>query len=486
MVDQIKPCIIGVAQKTWRPTKGYAPHPLVQAAEIAKIAAADCTNESVLSFINELDLVLPLSWKYDDPCSQLAAALSLPDGERKLSGLSGTSPQRFINDAAESIIQGRKRAILVCGAEAFATRKLAKKQQLELGWPAPTRRNAPAFEDPLIPTEITHEVFQAYATFAMLDSARRAHLGIGLEEYRKNEAEMMAKLSTVAAENTAAWFARAYGSDDLFNLDTSNRMIAYPFSRNTMAFMDVDMASAVIVASEDLADELGVPKEKRVYLHGWDYQKEPPYIAQRKDLWRCPSMENAGHNAMAMAGVTINDIQHLDLYSCFPSALNFCKDALEISDTDGRSLTVTGGLPYFGGPGNNYTAHSITAMVQKLRQNDGQFGLTSGIGMHMTNHVFTIFSTNKPDRLVIPKASSGEQQVCVIEERVDGPAIIMAYTVLHEKSGNCALAICELANGHRCYAKCFNEAVLKSMEETEWVGKSVLLSNNKDNINIFG
>ncbi|HEY6131134.1 MAG TPA: hypothetical protein VIV27_03910, partial [Halioglobus sp.] len=380
------PCIIGVAQRTWRQDDGDAPHPLEQNVEVCRLAMADCGNPAVINGIDELDVVRSLSWHYDDLPGALAAALGLKKGERKLSGMSGTSPQRFIGDAAEKILRGERRAVLVTGGEALATRKRAKKTGRQLSWPAAQGKPDFPFEDPHLPTEISHDIRQAYTTFAILDSARRAHLGLTPEENRRQEAAMMARLSARAAENPLAWFRKAHTAESLFDLTDNDRMVASPFSKNTMAFMDVDMAAALVVTSHEMADALDIPEQKRIYLQGWGYAKEPPYIAQRAELFHSPAMRTASDQAFAMAGKDMAAIDFLDIYSCFASNVNFTRDILGIADHDLRPLTVTGGLPYFGGPGNNYTTHSIASMVELLRDNRGSSGLVTGVGMHMTNH----------------------------------------------------------------------------------------------------
>ncbi len=486
------PCIIGVAQQTWRARQGDAPHPLLQCVEVANAAALDCGNKKILEHLDEIDAVLSISWHYDNLAKQLAEHLQLKDGERKLSGLSGTHPQRFINEAAEKILKGERRAVLITGAEAFATKKRAKKENRTLAWPKAQSKPGQVFEDPFIPTEIAHEVFQAYTTFALLDSARRAKLGLSIQQNRQQEAQMLSRLSEVAAKNPRAWFPKAYTPEQLFEVNNSNRMVSSPYTKNTMAFMDVDMAASLIITSNELADELGVPQEKRIYLRGWGYDKEPPYIAQRQDLWHSPAMARASQHAFRMANLSINDIQHLDIYSCFASSLNFSRDVLFINkqgipDNDPRSLTVTGGLPYFGGPGNNYTTHSVATMVETLRQYRGENGLISGVGMHMTHHVFAIYSSMPAMPVTDIKEDTLVPALKKLQDQANGTATILGYTVNYVLQGNAphansALAVCELINGDRCYARCTDPAILKSMDEEEWVGKQVnLVSENNIN-----
>jgi acetyl-CoA C-acetyltransferase len=468
------PCIVGIAQHTWREESGDAPHPFQQNLEVAHNAVADCGNPAIIDLIDELDVVRSLSWHYDDFPGALAATLGLKNGERRLSGMSGTGPQRFISDAAEKILKGERRAVLVTGAEALATRRRAKKSGRSLDWPKAQSKQEYPFEDPAHPSEISHQIHQAYTTFAILDSARRAHLGLTPEENRQQEAAMMAGLSQRAVDNPLAWFRKAHTAESLYNMTDNDRMVSSPFSKNTMAFMDVDMAAALLITSHELADELEIPAQKRIYLHGWGYAKAPPYIAQRAELFDSPAMRSACDQAFAMAGKQMADIDFLDIYSCFASNVNFTRDVLGIADDDPRPLTVTGGLPYFGGPGNNYTTHSIAAMVERLRENSGSSGLVTAVGMHMTNHSFAIYCS-EPKELNVVAQPGLDSEIKEIIAEVNGPAVIMGYTVMHTRDDRYALAVCELESGARCYARCNDLETVNAMEEEEWVGREVRL-----------
>jgi acetyl-CoA C-acetyltransferase len=473
-MDGSLPCIVGVAQKTWRKEAGDAPHPLLQNVEVAKLAIADCGATAIISRIDELDAVRCLSWHYDDLPGAIADTLGLQPGERKLSGMSGTGPQRFVCDAAEKILKAERRAVLVTGAEALATRKRASRGGKHLDWPKANTKPDYPFEDPHHPSELSHELRQAYATFAILDSARRVHLGLTPEANRRQEAAMMSRLSERAAHNPLAWFPKAHSAESLYNLADNDRMVAAPFSKNTMAFMDVDMAAAILIISHALADELGIPAHKRIYLHGWGYAKSPPYIAQRPCLYDSPAMRAACEHALAMAGTSAADIEFLDLYSCFASNINFTRDVLGIGDDDPRPLTVTGGLPYFGGPGNNYTAHSIAAMVETLRQHPGSSGLVSAVGMHMTNHSFAVYSS-APRDLAVKSVREPDRSVREIIPEANGPAVIVGYTVIHSGPATHALAVCELPGGARCYARCDVPETVAAMAAQEWAGRTVSL-----------
>jgi len=153
------------------------------------------------------------------------------------------------------------------------------------------------------------------------------------------------------------------------------------------------MAAALLVATHERADALGIPPDRRVYLRGWCGANDPVLVAEHPDLGSSPAMAAASAEALARAGAGVDDVAYFDLYSCFPSSLHFAADVLRMDPADPRGLTVTGGLAYHGGPASGYLTHSIAAMVDRLRADAGALGLVSGVGMHMTKHVFGCYSS---------------------------------------------------------------------------------------------
>ena len=246
------------------------------------------------------------------------------------------------------------------------------------------------------PSEISHSVFEAYLTFALFDNARRAHIGTGLDDHRAALGRIMSPMTEIAAGSPHAWFPVARGADEIATPTPDNRMVAYPYTKLMTAIMDVDMAAALVLASTEKADALGVPEERRVYLRGWGYAEDPAHVAGHPELWRSPAMAAAASAALAGAGIGTDDVAHLDLYSCFASSVCFALDALGIGPDDARAgaVTQTGGLPYHGGPGSNYMTHSLAAMAETLRDHAGSYGVVSGVGMHMQKHAYGVWSTD--------------------------------------------------------------------------------------------
>jgi acetyl-CoA C-acetyltransferase len=307
------------------------------------------------------------------------------------------------------------------------------------------------------------------------DVARRARLGIAPDEYRRGLGALLAPMTEVAARNEHAWFRQVRGVDELITATPENRMVGYPYTKYMVSIMDVDMAAAVIVASEEAADALGVPRDRRVYVRGWCYATDPVYVAEHPEMWRSPAMAAASSEALRCAGVGVDDVAHLDLYSCFGSSINFALDALGMEPDDARGVTVTGGLPFAGGAGSDYMMHSIATMVDVLRADAGSFGLVSGVGMHMTKHVFGVYST-VPGEVSLP-VKPAPPPARPIQDAYSGPATVAAYTVVHGRGGDVewGLAVCDLPgeSGARAYARFDDPALMAEAERDELVGASV-------------
>jgi acetyl-CoA C-acetyltransferase len=224
-----------------------------------------------------------------------------------------------------------------------------------------------------------------------------------------------------------------------------------------------------------------------VYPRGWQYATDPVYVAEHPDLARSPAMRVATADALALAGVGVDDCAHLDLYSCFGSSVNFMRDALGIGPDDARPLTVTGGLPYHGGAGSDYLTHAIAQMTRVLREDPGSFGLVTGVGMHMTKHVAGVYSTT-PGPVVEP-GRAPDPAVRPILERAEGPATVAAATAVFGTEGTpeWGVAVCDVdGSGARCYARAEDTDLLDDLAVGEWTGRPVTIGPHpsRDGVNL--
>jgi acetyl-CoA C-acetyltransferase len=501
-------CIVGVGRRTWHrddpevvAAGGQAPEPLEMWDDMARAAADDAGVPGALAALESIDVVYSQSWQYDDPVRRLAERLGASPRRGRYSGIGGSVPHVLVTEVARDVASGDLDLALVAGAEALATVRVLKKAGEKPLWSfRPSERRPFPMELEFDPSEISHAVFEAYLTFALFDNARRGHLGRGLDEHRASLGAVMSRLTEVAAGSPHAWFPVARAADEIAGVTADNRMVAYPYTKLMTSIMDVDMAAALLIASAEKADALGVPEEKRVYLRGSGYAEDAAHVAGHGELWRSPGLAAASSVALAGAGVGADEVAHFDLYSCFASSVCFALDALGLAEDDPRGVTVTGGLPYHGGPGSNYMTHSLAAMTEVLRTDPGSYGLVSGVGMHMQKHAFGVWSTTPPSGPTAGGAGSGTgtgreprtvgaghgaEEVGIVTSP-SGPATVATYSVLHGRDGTPerAVLICDLPESGRCYALLDGgPETLAQAEREELVGRKVTLAP-EDQLNL--
>lgn len=488
------PCLIGTARRTWRDGE-VVPEPLDMWHQLVRAAAEDVgIGRDIVADIDDLGLVHCQSWHYDQPVHRLADRLGLGPGRRTESLLAGTSPQRLINAAATRMLAGEVDVAVVVGGEALSTLRRYSSDGVLPPWshPHPDPPRLPVdLDEWYLPTELAHGVLPAWLTFALLEQARWAARGAQVADRRRLGATM-AGLSAVAAHNPDAWFRHSWEPGDLLTPGPRNRMVATPYTKLMTAFMDVDMAAANLLVTRATADSWGVPDDRRVYLRGWGFARDATHLAARTDLARSPAMIAASAEANRMAGIDLDQVDVFDLYSCFGSAVQFARDALGLADSETRPTTVTGGLPYHGGPSSNYMSHSISHMADHLRTHPEQAGMVTGIGMHMTKHVAALWSA-RPGPIRATAAHHERQRWddtpvtpdVAVAATANGPARVAAATTVFDRhrSTEYAVAICELPDGRRCYARSDDERSVTAVTQGAWVTEDAHLCANDDGTN---
>lgn len=420
------------------------------------------------------------TWPYDDPVGRLCERLGATPRHRHYSGIGGTTPQVLVSSAAEAMQRGELDLALVVGAEALATRRQAKRAGELLAWShRETTRSAYPWEPPH-PSEVDHAVFQAWETFPLWDTARRAHRHDPLDAYARSTARTMAALTEVAARNPHAWRPTALDATTVGTPTADNRFIGWPYTKREVAVMDVDMAAALLLSTVAKADELRVPEERRVHLAASSFAQDPAEVAARDDLGASASMRHTMGAALEAAGIGADDLTALDLYSCFPSSLHLACDALGIEVADPRDLTVTGGLPYAGGPASAYLLHAIAATVDRLRRDPGT-ALVTGVGMHLAKHGAAVYRSSPGWRASreVQAEVDAEQPRRHVHTSYAGPALVGAYTVAHDRDGAPVegLVVLDVPDG-RALARVRRPDLLDDAMARELVGHRVVVATD--------
>jgi acetyl-CoA C-acetyltransferase len=239
----------------------------------------------------------------------------------------------------------------------------------------------------------------------------------------------------------------------------------------------VDMASAIIMCTVALAKELGVDESQWVYPWVGTDAHDTYTVSERGNLYSSPAVRIAGQRALELAGLRVDDLDFVDVYSCFPVAVQVA--AAELGLPLDREPTVTGGLTFGGGPLNNYVMHSIARMVELLRDNPGKKGFVTANGGFLTKHAFGIYSTEAPKGDYKHENLQSEVNACPTREWLvdhEGDVNIESYTVMFSGDepavGHFA---CLTPEGKRTWANSSDPGILQDMQVTEYCGRAACI-----------
>ena len=325
--------------------------------------------------------------------------------------------------------------------------------------------------------------------YPLLENALRAARGWSVEEHRAAIGRLWSGFSEVAAANPYAWLPRAMTPEQIMGTGPANRMIAFPYPKLCTANLGVDQAAAYLCCSVAAARSAGVPEDRWVFpLSGADAE-DHWYLSERPQLHRSPAIRLAGGQALALAGVGVDEVDRVDLYSCFPVVVQMAAAELGLAvDDPGRPLTVTGGLTFGGGPGNNYTAHGIATMVQLLRRQPGAVGLVTGLGWYATKHAVGLYASRPPVhggrdgfRWATPQAEVNALPRCPVDDRATGPVTVETYTVTYDRHGrpDQGIVACRTAAGARTWAVVTDTDELASLVAAEAVGRTGVVGDDR-------
>ena len=490
------PVLVGVGQVTQREADPRAAlQPLDLMAAAARQAADDSgvgarllqalDNVTVIRLFADTSprFVCPFGGSNNPPASVAARIGATQARQRVYTHPGGNMPQWCLNRLGEAIARGELGAALVVGAEALATQKAAQRANIALDWRdtpggiyetwGVARRGWSDLED-------RHGARAAITLYPLFENALRGHRGRSIAEHQRAMGTLLARFAAVAATNPLADRRAGYSAEQISTPGPGNPTIAFPYTRLMSANAYIDQGAAVIVTSLAQARTLGVPRDRWVFLHGCADAHDHWFVTERRDFHSSPAMPEVFAQALAMAGVTLADIAVFDLYSCFVSAVQVACAALGLAEDDPRGLTITGGLPYFGGPGNNYVTHSIAEMVLRLRAAPGQRGLVTANGNYLTKHSAGVYSTDLPtspfspqDPAVLQARLNSLPQPPLVE-LADGAARIETYTVVHDAKGPTgAVVIGRLDGGERFIANTASDAaLLADMQVNDYLGRA--------------
>lgn len=497
-IDPNTPVIVGVAQTCDRvEDPAEAPAPLDSMERVVQLALEDAGGMALPEALDWLAVIrtvpdsMPLpspGWNYDNIAGSVANRLNVRPRRLTYPAPSGNSPQLLVNMFADAIAKGQAEFCVLVGAENARTAAHARRTGVQLDWRDDSAVQQPdVLGDESLPTtkaEFKHGAYLAPTMYAMYDNALTAKYGRTPQEQRVAIGRLMETFSTVAAMNPHSVAHEPKSAEQLITPSDDNRFIAYPYTKYLCANNSVDQAAGLVMMSTAAADRYGIDPSKRVYLHGCGDTQDTWFVSDRSSYTSSPAIERGAREALDNAGVTLADIDFFDIYSCFPAAVQIAADALGLAHDDPRGLTVTGGLPYFGGPGNNYSTHAIAEMVQRLRRAREKFGFVHANGGFLTKHSFGVYSTTPPARpfeRADPATYQSELDAAEsprFDEKPSGAGTIETFTVVHNKGRPVrAIVFGRLdSTGDRFIANIFDANWLRELIGKPAVGRAITVT----------
>jgi acetyl-CoA C-acetyltransferase len=448
-MDPTTPVLVGVAQRSHRPTDGPVPDLLDAMVEVAEAAADDAGTRALLERVAWIG-VPKGAWSHPDPGRVVAERVGAGTVHTAL-GEVGVLQQAVI-DAGIAAVAGGAPAALVLGAETAHGNTLGAAGNV-----IDARSGAAEPDEHLVSpdlgvsdVEIGAGLYDPPSVYALLDVAHAAAMGWDGAEHRRRLGDLWAGFAAVAATNPVAWRTDGPSADVILTPTEGNRMVAEPYTKLCCSNIQVNQAAALLLTTAGQADALGIAHDRWVFPHAGAVANDAVPVVQRPALHRSPNAAAAIGHVLAATGLGPDDLAHVDLYSCFPAAVEV--GALEAGLGLDRPLTVTGGMTFAGGPLNSYVLHSTAAMAGVLRADPGSAALVTSVSGFITKYGAAVWSADPPSNgwTGVDVTSTGERRPVAPADEIGGPGVVLAATVAHARDGSrTAFEVVESAEGVR-------------------------------------
>ena len=478
--SQSTPVLVGIAQIAQRvDDPATAEEPLHLMIRATRAAARDAGAPALLTGATSVRVIRGM-WPYGNPARAVAEAIGNPAAETGLSFWSGTAVHHLLCVSALEIQRGTHRTVILTGAECGDTQAKARRAGGDLAW-----REAPGRPDRAIGVELrmrhraeaARGIVNPVQMYPMFENAIRHARGETIDAHIERISRLWAGFSQAAAENPNAWMRERKDPLEIRTPGPGNRPISFPYTKLMNSNEKVDQGAALILTSTDIARRLGIARAKWIFPWASAETHDTYAVSHRDNLHSAPGLGIAGGRCLEMADLGIDDIDHLDVYSCFPSAVQVA--ATELGLDENKPLTVTGGMAFAGGPLNNYAMHGIARMAEVLRDSAGDIGLVTGNGGFLTKHAFAVFSSEPPAQAFRhdePQDRVDAMPTRELAETACGPVTVESYTVMFGRDGpNIGLAACLLPDGRRAWANTRDAEVLGAMVAEEFCGRQAHL-----------
>jgi len=498
--DQL-PVIIGVGQvvDNWAGDDlKTAPNPVSLMTAATQSALADTGQAEaaakmidVVCALRTTDDSLPVQRFPFKACKNIPRAVSQETGltpDRAIySAVGGEQPQALVNEWAKSLYEGESKAVLITGGEAVSAMKLAKKSGLALDWPYEAdgdMEDRGGSADFISLYEMKNGIGMPPRTYALLEKAYRHRLRMTADAYRQMASELLNRFSKVAAANPYAQFPNEKSAAFLATESPDNFKVSDVYLKWHMAQETVNQGSALILTTAGAARDMGIDPSKWVYLHGHASLKER-MVSERPDISHSDALRQVFAQTLDGSSISAADIDHFEIYSCFPVLVFIACEYLGLDWRD-VPLTQTGGLPFFGGPGNNYSSHGIASLVERLRQAPESRGFVLANGGFMSKFAAAVYSIQPPLKWEASDVRNIQERLDNIEApqllETDCDAVIQSYVVSHKRgTPNHAYVMAASGKGRvLAQVKPGDKAMMETLDTAEdLIGRTVRIEHSK-------
>lgn len=459
----------------------------------ANVSAADIDTIAVIRFFSDA----AKAWASpfggsNNPPESVARRIGAAPVHRIYSNAGGTEPLTLMMELLHNIAHGQTKLALLTGAEAIANQRFAMRSAYEENWhedlgaPLDNREYRKRFASK---EELSSGLSLPVQYYALIENIQAHQMGHTLTQHQKYMARIMAPLSQVAATNPYAQSAVEYSALELEKVSAANYPISLPYSKLLIAQDAVNQSSALLLASVGYARELNIDPRQWIFIEAYA-DGEDQHLSLREDPGRSCAMERVLSAAMDRAEATPADMDLVDIYSCFPCAVHSACDILGLSMDNSRPVTVTGGLPFFGGPGNNYSLHALAEVAVRLRGHASRALVTANGGI-LSKHAATVLSSEPSRASHLNWNESNHLTV----DCVDIPArsiinrphqgYIISYTVISRRQKpDIGIVLAETVAGERFLASTTDSSVTESMWDHSPIDRKIKVSH-KDGRQIF-
>ena len=424
-------------------------------------------------------------WGYSDPARLVADAIGAGLAETVLAEI-GILQQTLFNRACNAIAAGAQDVVLVTGAEAKYRSLRGQIEGVEVS-ETPATETGPdltlqADTELWSPLESEAGLAMPVGFYAIMDSALRYRQGISVGEHRDQMAAMYAAFSRIAADNPDAWNRQPMAPAFIREASPDNKMLAFPYTKWHNSQWNVDQAAGLIFCSVAVAEELGVSREQWVFPLAGTESNAASVVSARRELHRNYGFHIAGHRVLELADKTPDNIDQMELYSCFPLAVRV--QLQEMGLPANKPLSVTGAMTFAGGPLNNFVLQATVKMAQRMRAQPASTGLVTCISGMNTKQGCALYSTAPNPAgwqyADVTEAVRKATALCELVGGYEGGATIAGYTVLFrgDDPGR-AVAVCDLPDGARTVAYSEDATLVEALLGEECVGRQVAIAGGQ-------